>query len=501
MNHFSSKRFSKTIVNLCLAALFVVHSIPGSAEVPIVETVNHTNFPLALGKSSVYRSKEAISRVSVGNPGVADVRLINNKEIYILGKKTGSTNISIWQDGTKVLILDVSVGADTVSLQNLLLDLFPTERSYKISAAGESLVLSGRITDALGVQQVVKISEEFTGKKVLNMLVTDDLPQVLIEVKVAEIDKTVADKLGVQVNGSNFSFNPLGILGVGAATATSNLTGTIGSTNSFLQANIQSGLVKILAEPNIMAISGQEGKFLAGGIVFLPIPQSSSAGGGAVITLQQQPYGVGVKFTPTVLRGGKINLKVAPEVSEVNPNGITVTSNGTSTVLPSINTRQASTTVQLNDGQSFAIGGLIKNNVVEVISAFPWLANVPIIGALFRSSSFQNDRSELLIIVTPKIVQAVNKPPALPTDKYIQPSESEFLLNGKLEGERPIIKSPNKSPATQNVSEKSNLETSQPNISAESLDLKGSNIANVVNTQAQQTATNVESPSLGEINE
>jgi pilus assembly protein CpaC len=206
-----------------------------------------------------------------------------------------------------------------------------------------------------------------------------------------------------------------------------------------------------------MAISGQEGKFLAGGIVFLPIPQSSSTGGGAVITLQQQPYGVGIKFTPTVLRGGKINLKVSPEVSEVNPVGITVSANGSTSVLPSINTRQASTTVQLNDGQSFAIGGLIKNNVVEVISAFPWLANIPILGALFRSSSFQNDRSELLIIVTPRIVQPVNTRPMLPTDKYIQPTEGEFLLNGQLEGN---LKSKNESKNEKNIDESSN--TVQP---------------------------------------
>ena len=437
------KKLLSIVLFLCFSfSLLVFVNISYAAEPSATASVNHLSYPIALGKSSVYRLKESATRVSVGEPNIADVRLINNKEIYILGKKTGSTNISIWQDGSKILVLDIAVGADTASLKNLLAELFPSENSFKISSAGESLVFSGRITDALGVQQVVKIAEEFTGKKVLNMLVTDDLPQVLLEVKVAEIDKTIADKLGVQVNGSNFTFNPLGIVGVGAASATSNLTGTIGSTSSFLQANMQSGLVKILAEPNIMAISGQEGKFLAGGIVFLPIPQSSSTGGGAVITLQQQPYGVGLKFTPTVLRGGKINLKVSPEVSEVNPVGITVSANGSTSVLPSINTRQASTTVQLNDGQSFAIGGLIKNNVVEVISAFPWLANVPILGDLFRSSSFQNDRTELLIIVTPRIVQPLNARPMLPTDKYIQPSQAEFLLNGQLEGSPKIKNEP-----------------------------------------------------------
>lgn len=435
------------IFSLLLSVSFIFHLlVPVGAYATETAPKININYPIALGKSSVYQLKEPANRVSIGDPAIADVRLLSNREIYILGKKIGSTNISIWQDGKKIQVLDVAVGADTQSLQHLLADLFPFEKSFRITSAGESLVLSGRITDALGVQQVIKVSEEFTGKKVLNMLVTDDLPQVLIEVKVAEVDKTIADKLGVQVNSSNFSFSPVGILGAASATATSNLVGTIGSVTAFLQANIQTGLVKILAEPNIMAISGQEGRFLAGGIVFLPIPQSSTTGGGAVITLQQQPFGVGVKFTPTVLRGGKINLKVAPEVSEVNPNGITVSANGSTTILPSINTRQASTTVQLNDGQSFAIGGLIKNNVVEVTNAFPGLSNLPIIGALFRSSSFQNDRSELLIIVTPRIVQALNTKPALPTDQFIQPSQMEFFLQGKLEGKAPPLPKPNDQP-------------------------------------------------------
>lgn len=431
---------------LLIGLIFIYSILPVAAYASEISPKTNINYPIALGKSAVYRLKDPANRISVGDPAIADVRLLSSREIYILGKKMGSTNISIWQDGTKIQVLDVAVGSDTQSLQHLLADLFPTEKSFRITAAGESLVLSGRITDALGVQQVIKVSEEFTGKKVLNMLVTDDLPQVLIEVKVAEVDKTIADKLGVQVNASNFSFNPVGILGAAQATASSNLAGTIGSVTAFLQANMQTGLVKILAEPNIMAISGQEGRFLAGGIVFLPIPQSSSTGGGAVITLQQQPFGVGVRFTPTVLRGGKINLKVAPEVSEVNPNGITVSANGSTSILPSINTRQASTTVQLNDGQSFAIGGLIKNNVAEVTNAFPGLANIPIIGALFRSSSFQNDRSELLIIVTPRIVQALNTKPALPTDQFIQPSQTEFFLQGKLEGKAPEPKKTNQQP-------------------------------------------------------
>ena len=393
---------------------------------------SRSGIQLALGKSRLYQYSESIVRVSVADAAIADVMVMNPKQIYLIGKKVGSTNVFIWHKDDKLSSLDVSVGIDAGSVQGLLEQLLPTEKNLRVSSAGDSLVLTGQLTDSSKVQQAVLIAQEFTEKKVLNMTTTGHLPQVLLEVKIAEVDKTVADSIGLQAQGSNFSFNMLNgtVAPIGFAASAS---GTIGSVKTWLQAQINSGLIKILAEPNIMAISGQDGEFLSGGIVYLPIVQSTGTGGN-VITLQPQNYGVGVKFTPTVLAEGRINLKVSPQVSEVQSQGITVTAGSSTTVFPSITTRQASTTVQLYDGQSFAIGGLIKNNVVEIISAFPGLANIPIIGALFRSSSFKADRSELLIVVTPHIVKPLNQRPGLPTDKIIQPTATEFFIEGKLEG-------------------------------------------------------------------
>jgi pilus assembly protein CpaC len=393
---------------------------------------SRSGIQLALGKSRLYQYSESIVRVSVADAAIADVMVMNPKQIYLIGKKVGSTNVFIWHKDDKLSSLDVSVGIDAGSVQGLLEQLLPTEKNLRVSSAGDSLVLTGQLSDSSKVQQAVLIAQEFTEKKVLNMTTTGHLPQVLLEVKIAEVDKTVADSIGLQAQGSNFSFNMLNgtVAPIGFAASAS---GTIGSVKTWLQAQINSGLIKILAEPNIMAISGQDGEFLSGGIVYLPIVQSSGTGGN-VITLQPQNYGVGVKFTPTVLAEGRINLKVSPQVSEVQSQGITVTAGSSTTVFPSITTRQASTTVQLYDGQSFAIGGLIKNNVVEIISAFPGLANIPIIGALFRSSSFKADRSELLIVVTPHIVNPLNQRPGLPTDKIIQPTATEFFIEGKLEG-------------------------------------------------------------------
>jgi pilus assembly protein CpaC len=188
-----------------------------------------------------------------------------------------------------------------------------------------------------------------------------------------------------------------------------------------------------------MAISGQEGSFLAGGKVYLPVAQGGTVGGAATITLEEKEFGVGLKFLPTVLAGGRINLRVAPEVSEFSREGITVTSPNAvgRQILPLITTRRATTTVQLMDGQSLVIGGLVKSSAAGNIKAFPILGELPIIGALFRSSDFATDRSEVLFVVTPRLVKPVAGPVQLPTDAFIEPNRFEFFLGGRLEGAPP----------------------------------------------------------------
>lgn len=267
--------------------------------------------------------------------------------------------------------------------------------------------------------------------------------QVMLEVKVAEVSKTLLDKFG-----SSFSFPTTNgswtysILANFLSTATSSTGGTLGGVKtdgkSFtIDGQKDDGLVKILAEPSIMAISGQEGSFLAGGTIFIPVAQQGT-GQGALITLQEKQFGVGVKFTPTVLAGGKINLKVAPEVSELNRDGVGISANGVTgtAILPTFTVRKAATTVQLMDGQTFAIGGLIRNNTTTNIKAFPFLGEIPILGALFRSTQFQKDKSELVFMVTPHLVKPLAPADVkLPTDNYIEPTRKDLFLNGKVEGE------------------------------------------------------------------
>jgi pilus assembly protein CpaC len=285
------------------------------------------------------------------------------------------------------------------------------------------------------------IAEQHSGKKVINLMSVGEVPRVMLEVKVAEVSKKLTEKLGAQFssNGSRGTFNYalIGNFLTGGALSTINGVGagatlSRGGEQLKLEAEIKNGLIKVLAEPNIIAVSGQEGAFLAGGKIFIPVPRVD--GSGTVVTLVEKEYGVGLTFLPTVLEGGKINLRVTPEVSELSLEGSTIKSGTSVSVLPTISTRRASTTVQLMDGQSFAIGGLIKNNVTETISGLPFLGELPVLGALFRSSEFINDRSELMFIVTPRLVTPLEKIGALPTDRFVPPSRTEFLLNGQLEG-------------------------------------------------------------------
>jgi len=403
-------------------------SIPATTELaPYLE--------LSVGQSHVIRlpEKTRLAKVSVDNPNVVQVTVTSLREVLLYAKSAGSTVLILKDKSGQTTVVDVAVVGGAVSaLQGKLQQLLPGEKNIKVVSAGDSVVLTGTVSDAVKAERAVTLAEAYSGKKVINFLQTGAPQQVMLEVKVAEVSKTLTDKLGAQfkwgTTSGRLTYSLLaGFLtgaGTPAAITIANATGTKTLT---LDAAKTDGLVKILAEPTIMAMSGQEGAFLAGGKIYIPVPQTGV--GGTTITLEEKEFGVGLKFTPTVLEGGLINLKVSPEVSELGK-GVTV---GTQ-VLPSITTRRAATTVQLHDGQSFAIGGLIKNNITESISAFPGLGEIPILGALFRSSEFVNDRSELLFVITPRLVKPLPPDYALPTDGFVEPTRGEFFLQGKLEG-------------------------------------------------------------------
>ena len=404
------------------------------------------------------RKDEGVKAPAIDNrPGVAevDVLLLAPTEVVLLGKTIGSTNVvTLDQNGT-CTAFDVVVGMDTRGLEAALARLLPGEKDIKVTPAFDSLVLSGAVSDSEAMARVGELAQAYvrsqdgggTGgsprsQRVVNMLEVGSPQQVMLEVKVAEVSKALIDKLGVQLSGSrtngNWNYNLLAdfLSGGGGVAALAKATGSLGIT---VDAQKDDALVKVLAEPTVMAISGQTGSFLAGGKIFIPVAQDNGTTGGRSITLEEKEFGVSVKFTPTVLGNGRINLRVRPEVSELNREGIGVVASGVNgtAILPSFTSRRAETTVQLMDGQSFAIGGLIKNNTTTSVKAFPFLGELPVIGALFRSTDFQTDRSELVFVITPRLVKPLPAGYRLPTDGYAPPTRSELMLGGRLERAAP----------------------------------------------------------------
>lgn len=429
---------------------------------------------MPIGKSTLLRLPEPVVNRTLGNPAVAQAMLVSPETLYLLGVQIGSTNMILQGRSGNCSVVDVSVTMDPAALQATYKELMPEETNIRVSAAADSLVLSGTVADAMAVMRAVDLATAFVRRsavmstavlqegmvnsgstqaqaqasasntvasqqaRIVNLLGVSAAQQVMLEVRIAEVSKTLLDKLGAGVQGS--PTNGSWTYGILSNFLSGTLGGTLGIARASgaaisLEAEKKDGLVKILAEPNIVAISGQEGSFLAGGKILIPVAQDS-LGTTSRVTLEEKEFGVGLKFTPTVLAGGRINLRVAPEVSELSREGvgISLSSSTSRAILPLITTRRASTTVQLQDGQSFAIGGLIKNNTTTNIKAFPILGEIPIIGALFRSTDFQQDRTELVFIVTPRLVKPLQAGYKLPTDAIKDPSRSELFLGGQMEG-------------------------------------------------------------------
>jgi pilus assembly protein CpaC len=438
------------------------------------EAARPAQLTLQVGKSNLMRLPEAVQHRSVGNPAVVQAILVAPDTLYIAGVDVGTTNMIVQGRSGVCSMLDITVAMDPSALQATLAAALPEESDIKVLAAADTLVLSGTVSDAGAVQRAVELATAYVrrplralampdkedatpgtvgsagsgaaganqqgtmGARVVNLLSVRAPQQVQLEVKIAEVSKTLLERLEA---GAAWRFGS----GSWGATLLSNFI--TGNANGSLQltksngnsltgsAEKQDSLVRVLAEPNVMAISGQEGTFLAGGKFYIPVAQENNR-----VTLEEKEFGVGLRFTPTVLSGGRINLHVAPEVSELSREGIGVTANGLTgtSILPVITTRRASTTVQLYDGQSFAIGGLIKNNLVTNLKGLPVLGEVPILGALFRSTDYQQDRTELVFVITVHLV----KPLAagnyvLPTDKVGVPSRAAVMLGGRLEGPAP----------------------------------------------------------------
>lgn len=432
---------------------------------------SESNVVVPVGKSTIIALPEPVRNRTLGNPNVVQASMVSPQSMYLLGRSVGTTNMIVQGRSGACSIVDVVVNADAGGLQTSLAQLMPGESRIRVTTAADNLVLTGSVSNAQSAAMAMEIARAYAasaqagndkaggnpGGGVLNMMTVDTPQQVMLEVKVAEVSKTLLNQMGsalnIQGGFGSWSGGLLTSLLTGSSTA---VFGNKANNRPFqvqLDPQRNDNLVKVLAEPNLVTLSGQEASFLAGGKIYIPVAQSNILGGAATITLQEEEFGVGLKFTPTVMANGRINLKVAPEVSELSPTGATVTGSSLTgqTILPLITTRRASTTVQMRDGESFAIGGLMQDNARGSLKALPAVGEVPVLGALFRSTSYQQDLTELVIVITPHLVQPMQTASyPLPTDSFSTPSEAAVYLMGNMEGyggkNRPGQPMPGKAP-------------------------------------------------------
>ncbi len=434
-----------SVVVLFLFFIFFPAAVRGGSAKVILEKAEPQKLSLTVGKSVIVSSSEPVKRVSLGSQDIADAIVLTPQQISVIGKAPGVTNLILWGADDKIsTILDIQVSPDVSRLGEMIQKILPEEKNLHIDATHDSLTLSGTVSSTSSLSQALALAEVHSPKdgKILNLVEVAGVHQVMLEVKVAEMSRTLLKRLGFNFDFSYFASSGLKVVVANLFQSTFGKLSSTGSISKLppsghfgysqvIDVLKENGLIKVLAEPNLITLSGESANFLAGGEFPVPVPQPS--GGGVTITIEWKPFGVGLGFTPTVLSNKKISMKVTPEVSELDfSNGISLSG----FIVPSITTRRVSTVIEVADGQSFAIAGLLKDDIRETADKFPVLGDIPVLGALFRSSSFQKNETELIVIVTPHLVKPLDMAKqTLPTDQYIEPDDFEFYLLGHLEGE------------------------------------------------------------------
>ncbi len=398
---------------------------------------------LEIGKGRLIRLDAPAASVFIADPKIADIQVKSPVLVYVIGKAPGETTLFAVDEHNAMLAnMGVSVRYDETSLRQDLKRLLPGS-DIGISTSNNALVLSGTVGSAADGENAKSIAARFVPDQdhILNTMQVDAPNQVNLRVRIAEVSRDIIKQFGFNwgtggTGPGHFAFG----LSTGAGTLTGNVPGAISSVGSadnlfasfathsidinvLMDALDSEGLIKTLAEPNLTAISGAPASFLAGGEFPVPVPQALG-----VTTVDYKKFGVSLSFVATIVDGGRINLVVKPEVSELSTQG-EITLNGST--IPALTTRRTETTVDLASGQSFAIAGLLQNDITQTIQKFPGLGSLPVLGALFRSDSFERKETELVVIVTPYIVRPVsNRRLAAPTDGYVAPSDAGRYLIG-----------------------------------------------------------------------
>ncbi|MDX9861525.1 MAG: type II and III secretion system protein family protein [Rhodospirillales bacterium] len=403
-----------------------------------------TSLQIEANRGRLVRLERAAATVFIANPDVADIQVKSPTLIYLMGKKAGQTTLFAVDDAEAVLAnIEIAVTHNLERLSRAVHDLHP-EADIRISSIDGAVIVDGIVESASAAENVRRLAESFAGgpEAVINRIAVTAPSQINLRVRVAEVSRDIDKQLGLNWN----AIGSLGGLSIGLVTSNpffSNVTtqtlamgaspGKNWDINAVIDAMEGEGLVKVLAEPNLTALSGETASFLAGGEFPILVPDSDGR-----VTIKFKKFGVSLAFTPTLLGGDRINLHVRPEVSQLsNANSVTLNN----FEIPSLVTRRAETTVELGSGQSFAIAGLLQNNVTHNINKFPGLGDIPVLGGLFRSDRFQREESELVILVTPYVVQPTTKAKflAAPTDGFAPPHDGERYLYGGTHRRNPQI--------------------------------------------------------------
>ncbi|MEM9797963.1 MAG: type II and III secretion system protein family protein [Pseudomonadota bacterium] len=390
-----------------------------------------TDLRVPLNRAIVLESDLPFAELSVANPLIADIATLSERTIYVLGKAPGRTTLTLLgPDGRLITNVEVQVTPDVAEFKERLRELLPNER-IEVRTANDGIVLSGVVSSSQKLDQALEVAERYAPGAVLNLMSVGGIQQVQMKVRFAEMSRSVTKELGSAFDlrvedGTDFidtsSVNNIpgrnGILSLG-------ISGGDYALDVALEGLESKGLVRTLAEPNLIALSGQPADFLAGGEYPLPVLDDEGNVG-----VQFRPFGVGLEFVPTVVDEDIISLKLRASVSQIDEsNGASI--NGEPVV--GFSTRETSTTVEMRDGQSIAIAGILEDNFRDQAAQVPWLGDVPVLGALFRSTGYTREQTELVVIISAHLVSpTIGEALALPTDRIRPPTENELFLYGRL---------------------------------------------------------------------
>lgn len=472
-------RIKTSMAVMIITGLLVSFASP-AASLKVQDKYNK-RVEVALNKSIVLQLNTPVKKISIGNPEIADILVLRAGQVYVLGKGLGSTNVLLWDKNDGVISnLDVEVTHDLAGLKAQLYELMPDE-NVNVYTSQKSIVLNGLVSSVTKMDAILRIAESFTGTKrtkkdkkggasaggVINLMQVGGAQQVMLEVTVSEVSRSVLEQFGIKFDAIGVNSSGTGIAGiigrgatfppVGAPIFTTPaavgpaVTGVLQNASSisrgifgaFLDGNMlynfilnaakNDGIAKVLAEPTLTTLSGQEATFLSGGEFPVPVP-----GQNGQVTIEYKDFGIELSFLPVVLDAKQINLQLNVGVSELTNDvavAIGVSNTSSSIFVPALTKRGVSSTVELADGQTIAIAGLISETTRERVSKIPGLGDIPILGALFRSKEFVKGQSELVILVTPHLAKPIDKKAVrLPTDKIVDPSVWSFYLMGGLGG-------------------------------------------------------------------